>query len=617
MTDRPQYRLVRTDLHLHTAHSDNHDKLLPADYLPMARRAGIEALGFADHHHNLTQASWAALQEQVAALQDEGILLVTGYEATYIDGHMVITDKDEFDGEHVGGMEAAVHDDRNVRILAHPDNNSCQWNLNLVLGIDGVEVANGGQDEYCAREGSPCNGLRTFKEYLLLGERVAPFSNSDCHQAVFFGRMWTGVWIPADAPLTRQTLFEAIRARRTLASYGGLELEFGADGGVIMGDALESNGFQALRWQAPPESRVTLYRGDTAVARFGGGRGEYIPTSNGPWWLLAEQGASWAVASPIWVHGIPHAGYMAQLHEALINDRLLREPAAQAETLLAQAADLLAERLDGRLAFALPYLPRLHSQLPANLPSGLLANRDPADLHQENTRRLRLVVRAAGQLLADMLAAAGPAEPEAGDRLAWLHCLDGRPLPPIVQFTVEVPQCAGPFHLTTLDGRPLDFVAAAAPHRDPVNEFRTPGRMEEILVWLERGEMHEYALQNVEMRAEGDTLYTSFDLYRPRWLAERPAYPQEAARLAAILAEGGHARYHLHIRKPQRWVVQAASAPLAKDGAQPPFAVRLAPGAGPLSVAERMAAVYGVAGLRPAGASEHVVAVQHRWPQCG
>lgn len=614
--DTPKYRMVRADLHLHTAHSDNHDKLLPADYLITARRAGIEVLGFADHHHNLTQASWAALQEQVAALKDEGILLVTGYEATYIDGHMVITDKDQFDGEFVADMEAAVHNPKNVRILAHPDNNSCQWNLNMAPGIDGVEVANGGQDEFCVREGSPCNGLATFKDYLLLGERVAPFSNSDCHQAVFFGRMWTGVWIPADAPLTRQTLFEAIRARRTLASYGGLELEFGTGGGEIMGDIVESQE-PALRWNAPAESRLTLYRGDMPIAHFRGGPGEYKPTTNGAWWLLAEQGASWAVASPIWVRGIHHAGHVAPLHEALLDNDLLAELTAQAETLLAQAADLLSERYNARPAFALPYMPWLHSQLPADLPIWLPANRDPADLQQEYARRLRLVIRVASRLLADMLAAAGPAEPEPGDRLAWLHSLDGLPLPPIVQCTVEVPQCAGPFHLTTVAGAPLNYVAAPAPHRDPVNEFRTPGRMEEILVWLERGEMHEYALQNVEMRGEGDTLYTTFDLFRPRWLAERPAYPQEAARLAAILAEGGYARYHLHIRKPQRWVVQLLSAPLGDGvGEGQPVAVRLAPGESPLPLAERMAAVYGVAGPRPAGRSANMAAIQHRWPAC-
>ena len=217
-------RWIKADFHLHTYHSDNRDRMTPQEYVTLGRRLGYDVLGFCDHHHNLTQTAWQTLQSEVADLADSPLLLTTGYEATFVTGHLCVLDKRLFDGESVADCRRQLWSPANTRILAHPDNNACAWLLPLPVGVQGVEVINGGQDLYAYRPTSPCNGLPTYMRYLLLNHPVAAVAQSDCHERALFGRVWTGLALPIDAPLTWVAVQDALNCGRSFASMGDLTL---------------------------------------------------------------------------------------------------------------------------------------------------------------------------------------------------------------------------------------------------------------------------------------------------------------------------------------------------------------------------------------------------------
>ncbi|MBW7882740.1 MAG: hypothetical protein H3C34_08895, partial [Caldilineaceae bacterium] len=61
-------RLIKTDFHLHTCYSDNRDRMTPYEYGVLARTAGYGAIGFCDHHHNLTGKGWQELRSAAEEL---------------------------------------------------------------------------------------------------------------------------------------------------------------------------------------------------------------------------------------------------------------------------------------------------------------------------------------------------------------------------------------------------------------------------------------------------------------------------------------------------------------------------------------------------------------------
>lgn len=551
------HRLTKADFHLHTYHSDNQDRMTPQDYVMLGRRLGYDALGFCDHHHNLTQAAWQTLQAEVDALAGSGLLLSTGYEATFVVGHLCVLNKRVFDGESVAGCRRALWSPANTRILAHPDNNACAWLLPLPVGVQGVEVINGGQDLYAYRPGSPCNGLATYQRYLLLNHPVAAVAQSDCHVRALFGRVWTGLTLPPDAPRTWAALQDALERGHSCAVMGDLPLSVWAESGAIMGDALTAEGDPDLLWEAAPDSEVTVFVADRPVAYIapnGQGRGRYRLQGNGPHWLLVKRGLAWAVSSPIWVQNQPAAAAAGRAR--LAQDRSLL-PAADG---LRRRLDALQARRPDWARSALPvedYLTWLRALLPDAWPDtdwGWDPGRDAAALAHA---RLDAAMQIATPLLAEVIrAAAVTPQPDApAPRAVIAAGQEGAP-GGLLQFSVDVPRDWAAIRLCDEAGTPLPHLAQPGNgQRDPIDSPRTRLQVEELYVWLAHGEMHEYVLRNLHVQRHGTTLTIQIDLYPEALGLQAHPDPSAAAALAAQVADPELTQIDVHLRMPRRFVV--------------------------------------------------------------
>lgn len=549
--------LTKADFHLHTYHSDNQDRMTPQDYVTLGRRLGYDALGFCDHHHNLTQAAWQTLQAEVEALSGSGLLLSTGYEATFVVGHLCVLNRRVFDGESVAGCRRALWSPANTRILAHPDNNACAWLLPLPVGVQGVEVINGGQDLYAYRPNSPCNGLTTYQRYLLLNHPVAAVAQSDCHVRALFGRVWTGLALPPDAPRTWTALQDALARGHSCAVMGDLPLSVWAESGAIMGDPLAAPGDHELLWEVAPGSEVTVFVADRPVAYFlpnGQSRGHYRLQGNGPHWLLAKRGLAWAVSSPIWVQNQPADAAAG------------RARLAQERSLL-PALDGLRRRLDALQArrpdwerSALPvagYMRWLQALLPDAWPNtdwGWDPGRDAAALAHA---RLEAATQIATPLLAEVIRAAA-VTPQPGAPAPRAVIAAGQEGAPggLIQFSVDVPRDWAAIRLYDESGTPLTHLAQPGDGpRDPIDSLRTRLQAEEIYVWLAYGEMHEYVLRDLHVQRQGTTLTIQIDLYPEELGLQAHPDPAAAAALAAQVADPELTQIYVHLRMPRRFGV--------------------------------------------------------------
>lgn len=558
------HELIKADFHLHTYHSDNQDRMTPQEYVAQGRGLGYGVLGFCDHHHNLTQAAWRTLQDEVGALAGEGLLLTTGYEATFVVGHLCVLNKAAFDGESVADCRRELWSPANTRILAHPDNNACAWLLPLPVGVQGVEVINGGQDLYSYRASSPCNGLTSFARYLLLNHRVAAVAQSDCHERAIFGRVWTGLLLPTDTPLTWDAVQTALHQAHTFACMGDLPLRVWTAGGAIMGDLLADTGDYDLLWDVAPGSEVTVYVADQPVAFFGSSdqaTGRYRIQGNGPHWLLVKRGVAWAVSSPVWVRNQPNRAESGRA-------RLAAHHSVQ------HAADGLRRRLDWLQTLqaswsrsALPvadYLGWLDAQLPEQWADHDWAWEAARDAVTIGHARLSAANQIAASLLADVIRSAEvqPQASRAAPRVVIAAASSGAPRG-LIQFTVDVPRDWTAIQITDHAGTLLSHAAQTIDgQRDPINSPRTRVQVEEIYVWLAHGEMHEYVLDAVDIRRVGDTLTIQIDLY-PQELGREP-HPDPAAAdtLRGLVMEPEVAHIYVHLRMPRRFAVVMPLEPL-------------------------------------------------------
>jgi hypothetical protein len=559
-------RILKTDFHLHTYHSDNRDRMTPAEYVTLARRFGYDVLGFCDHHHNLTQPSWAALQAEVRAevahLASSELLLTTGYEATWMSGHLCVLGKKEFDGKSIVECKRQMWSPANTRILAHPDNNICAWRLPLPVAVQGVEVINGGQDPYSVYAGSPCNGLATYQRYLLLNHRVAAIGQSDCHQRKVFGRAWTGVMVEDDAPLQWEVVQEALKQGHTFAAMGELPLQVWTENGCRPGDTLADDTVDCLYWEVPSEAEVTVYVADRPVAHVRStsqqanakSRGHYRLLHNGPHWLLVKRGLAWAVSSPIWVSNQP-------VETAPIRAALARH------TVVQEMADELRRRLDWLLALEIApeqtpyplahYVEWLHAQLPAVWTDVDPAFSGPGDATDWAMARLRDAQAILTPILHEFCRVQHrtPLYREGESRL--LVAAPNGPLPRgLYRGTVDLSYQWVGLRVTSADGQEIPSLAFAIPgERDPLHGERSRVQMEELVTWLARGEIHEYLLRDCQLTCEKGALHLIADL-RAAWLGYvAEPNPDAAQKLRAALADPTVLSFFVHLRMPRRFAL--------------------------------------------------------------
>lgn len=285
------YKLLKADLHLHTLYSDNIDKLDSDDYAKLGDKYGYDVLALTDHHYCLKNGNWDKLYKKI----DDDKRIIKGYELTFLNGHMLVIGKENYD---VGKTHEAIkemYNSENIRILAHPDYNIWSWKRNMVPEINGIEVIN---DMVYWKQPGKYTGIKSYRKYLLMKQKVSPFANTDCHRKVDFGRVWTGIYVKDN-----ENALDAIKRNRTFATTGRISLEFQSDDGYIMGDTILGNE-NKLYWTAKDAEEVMIYNGDMIIEKSHKNCGYITPTVNGPYWIVARKGCEMAMSSPIWVEGI-------------------------------------------------------------------------------------------------------------------------------------------------------------------------------------------------------------------------------------------------------------------------------------------------------------------------
>jgi hypothetical protein len=525
----------------------------------LARRFGYDVLGFCDHHHNLTQASWAALQaevrDEVAQLAPGELLLTTGYEATWMTGHLCVLGKHEFDGESIAACDRQMWSPANTRILAHPDNNICAWHLPLPVAIQGVEVINGGQDPYSVYAGSPCNGLATYQRYLMLNHKVAAIAQSDCHQRVVFGRAWTGILVDENAPLHWENVQAALQQGRTFAAMGDLFVHVWVENGQAVGDTLTEAGVSDLLWDVPDGAEVTIHVADRPVAHFPAGSGNsYRLRHNGPHWLLVKRGLAWAVSSPLWVANQVVA--TAPLRNALAHHSVVQ-----------QRVDALRRRLDWLASLQLSpeqtpypvarYVEWLNEQLPSAWADSDSAFSGPGSVVDWARARLQGAQEIVTPILRDLYRTLYRDVTAAQGGPHLIVIAPGTPLPTgVYRSTVDLPLNWQAPELATVTGERIPSLSSSIPgERDPLHGNRSRIQMQELVTWLRRGEIHEYQMHNCQLSMEAGALRLVVDLW-PAALGAAPVPDVGAAQqLAAAIRDPTVQSFFVHLRMPKRFAL--------------------------------------------------------------
>ncbi len=542
-------KFIKTDFHLHTCYSDNQDRMQPEEFATLARAAGYAAIGFCDHHHNLTQNSWQALRTAAQKLAAPDLLVNTGYEATFVTGHMCVLDKTEFDGATALACERQMWLPSNLRVVAHPDNNSCAWRLPLPVDAAAVEIINGGQDLYAFRPTSPCSGLLTYQTYLLLNHPIAAFAQSDCHARAMFGRVWTGMWLADGQPLSWEAVHSAIAERRTFAAMGDISLDVWCE---------EENGQPVLHWQGAEGAEITIYCADLPVAYLDSDAaraGSYWPDRNGYYWLLVKRDLAWAVSSPCWVEPRPADRSQAvAVRRALLGD-----------SVILRQADLLKRRLEQLAAYApdwpaspFPvqrYIDWLSSQLPERWTAAEFGS-EPDELRRRALLRLPYAQSIAGAVLEDVVRQHYRAR--LGEQAGIPLLIAPQPAAGggALQFMLDVPRSWAGVAVSDGAGKPLAALAMAVDgERDPINGPRTRYQMGEIITWLRSGEMHEYVLVAPAITRSGPAVSVQFDLYLARLAWQAAPWPELAAELERLQSDPEVTDFYVSIRMPRRYGV--------------------------------------------------------------
>tara|TARA_B100000809_G_scaffold75238_1_gene72955 strand:- start:2388 stop:3299 length:912 start_codon:yes stop_codon:yes gene_type:complete len=216
---------VRGNLHAHTTASDG--KLLPQELVDAYATLGYEFLAITDHDVYTSAADHQSLD-------DKGLILITGVEATANGPHVLCLNGDSAiepssDRQAVihatlasGGFVIPAHLNRE----SHFDHTPIEQ-LRLWDGYEGIEIFNG-QGTY--NPGSPYS---TAKWDLLLteGRRVWGYANDDAHGLETIALGWNIVYVKERSAAG---LIDALTAGRFYASTGVTITDIMVDGQRIV-----------------------------------------------------------------------------------------------------------------------------------------------------------------------------------------------------------------------------------------------------------------------------------------------------------------------------------------------------------------------------------------------
>jgi hypothetical protein len=141
--------------------------------------------------------------------------------------------------------------------------------------------------------------------------------------------------------------------------------------------------------------------------------------------------------------------------------------------------------------------------------------------------------------------------------------------------TVELPREPATLTLAAAEGHPLPALAIGiVGERDPLHGKRSRSQMGELVVWLGRGEIHEYVLRDCQVACEAGELRLTANLW-PAWLgyAAQPN-PAAAQQLSTALADPAVTHFFVHLRMPRRFAVAFA---LDEDMATDHLVLHVAP----------------------------------------
>lgn len=199
---------VRGELHCHTIHSDGEST--PAAVIQMARERGLDFLAITDHNS-------LSCQQELAKLENPGILLIRGIEVTTFKGHFNvwgIGDWVDFRVLRPEDMAAAIRfavERGAVTTCNHPMPFGPMWDYTDVEGYHCIEVWNG--PWHLGNQMS----LNFWTERLAQGKRFVAIGGSDYHRQVdpteplprAVGR--PTVWVKLETEPSAAAILSAIR----------------------------------------------------------------------------------------------------------------------------------------------------------------------------------------------------------------------------------------------------------------------------------------------------------------------------------------------------------------------------------------------------------------------
>jgi hypothetical protein len=237
----PAYRVFFGDLHDHTHFSDGQGT--PEEAWAQAAAGGADFMAVTDHREGLTAAEWTRTQNAADAATTPAFVAIPAFEVKPRIGHLNVYGTSEL--PPIGLDGAALYDwiaaQGAIAEWNHPRRNSDDFagyayrTPVRAAAIGLLEVVNRGSGWlYPDFESSYVRALDR-------GWHVMPAANGDIHDTTWITGYSTRTALLAPA-LTRDGLYEAMRARRGYATkLDGLVVDYKV-GGVVMGSMVTRTG---------------------------------------------------------------------------------------------------------------------------------------------------------------------------------------------------------------------------------------------------------------------------------------------------------------------------------------------------------------------------------------
>jgi len=213
----PAFHVYFGDLHNHTSFSDGAGT--PDQAWAQARASGADFLAVTDHRNRLSDSEWAEILAGADASTSAGFVAISGFELGAGIGHLNVYGTSSFpdlslDGpalyDWIAGQSAIAQWNHPLRASQNFDD-FASWSPTRDAAIDLLEVVNH------SASGTNPGYESSYVLALDKGWHVMPSANKDTHDTTWI--IGNGLRTALLAPeLTRQALYDAIRARRGYAT---------------------------------------------------------------------------------------------------------------------------------------------------------------------------------------------------------------------------------------------------------------------------------------------------------------------------------------------------------------------------------------------------------------